>query len=405
MKKRTAQLAVILGLLFSSFSCFSQLEFQSEGTRFWIGYIENITLMFNGEPRFSLRVSSDIATTGTIIVPTTNLEIPFEIEAGATEIDLPDAIWYSELSQVVDNKGILIETATPVELAAIHYRIFFTDGAKILPESSLGTDYMALAVEDLYGVSPSTIVIVETEDDTEIEVTPSVLTEALFPADVPFTFTMNAGQSYQIHANGDLSGSTISSLTGQKIAVYAGAQQAAVGCAPDDSHHWEQIIPTAFWGTEYALIPYRDQSENIFKILAGEDNTNIFIDCELEVTLNAGETYEILTSDPLVISSDLPVQVGQLNRGSECNPNEQGPSFAILHPLNHQSTGQSLNFTGGINGLELVSHYVNLVCLESTASEVLLDGNEVNFAPLPQNPNLVYARVSLNQGNHEFVAP
>jgi|GEM_PF-2236403 len=77
--------------------------------------MENIPLQFNGEPLFALRISSEVATTGNIIVPTTNLTIPFEVPARATEIALPDAIWFSELSQVIDNKGILIETPTSIE--------------------------------------------------------------------------------------------------------------------------------------------------------------------------------------------------------------------------------------------------------------------------------------------------
>lgn len=396
--------ATILTLSFS-LEGNAQIELSSKGTRFWIGFMENITLQFNGEPKFALRISSDIPTTGNIIVPTTNLTIPFEVDAGATEIDLPDAIWYSEFAQIIDNKGILIETATPVELAAIHYRIYFTDGAKILPEDALRDAYTVLAVEDFYGVSPSTFVVIATEDNTEIEIVPSSLTEALFPADVPFTITMNAGQSYQVHAGIDLSGSSVRSLNGEKIAVFAGAQQAAVGCAPDDSHHWEQVIPTELWGSEYALVPYRDQSANIFKILASQDNTNVFINCELEVTLNAGENYEILTSEALIITSDLPVQVGQLNRGSQCNPNLQGPSFAILHPLNHHSTGQAFNYTGGISGNELTDHYINLVCSDETVDQVLLDGNQITFQAFPDNPDLMFARIALNEGAHNFDAP
>ncbi len=397
-------LAAILTVSFS-LEGKTQIELSSEGTRFWIGFMENITLQFNGEPKFALRISSDIPTTGNIIVPTTNLTIPFEVDAGATEIELPDAIWYSEFAQIIDNKGILIETATPIELAAIHYRIYFTDGAKILPEDALRDAYTVLAVEDFYGVSPSTFVVIATEDNTEIEIIPSSLTEALFPADIPFTITMNAGQSYQVHAGMDLSGSTVRSLNGEKIAVFAGAQQAAVGCAPDDSHMWEQVIPTELWGSEYALVPYRDQSANIFKILASEDNTTLFINCALEATLNAGETYEILSSEPLIITSDVAVQVGHLNRGSSCNPDSQGPSFAILHPLNHHSTGQSINFTGGISGNELTDHYINLVCSDETADQVLLDGNQVTFQSFPDNEGLSYARIALNEGEHSFVAP
>jgi hypothetical protein len=91
--------SLISVVLFCFVTLVSAAQHQSSGTRFWIGFMENLTLAFNGPPTFAFRISSPIATSGNIIVPATGLTIPFDIPAGGGEITMPDAIWYAEINQ------------------------------------------------------------------------------------------------------------------------------------------------------------------------------------------------------------------------------------------------------------------------------------------------------------------
>ena len=150
MLKRTHLSALTL-LLFITVQATAQLN--SEGTRFWMAYMENITLQFNGEPTFGFWVYSDGPVTGTMTVPQTGLTVEFEGPGGALEVILPEAIWYNENSQVITNKGILIETDIPTNVSGIHYRTYFSDGSRLISEDLLGSDYLVLAGVDQNGGS------------------------------------------------------------------------------------------------------------------------------------------------------------------------------------------------------------------------------------------------------------
>ena len=209
--------------------------------------MDNITLMFNGDPAFGVWISSESEVTGTISVPQTGLTTEFDGGPGSFEVPLTEAIWYSETSQVISNKGILIETDVPVNATGIHYRAYFSDGSSLLPETLLGDEYRILAAEDINGNDPTAMVILATEHNTEIEIAPSTLTTELFPGGVPFTITMNEGQIYQVKAQGDLTGSTVKAINGEKIAVFAGAQMAAIGCQGENSNSTEQVTTQGEW--------------------------------------------------------------------------------------------------------------------------------------------------------------
>ncbi len=232
----------------------------SRGTSFWLGYMENIDLVFNDSPIFSILIDAEESTQGTIGVPATGLSIPFTAAAGTvTEVELPDAIWYSQGSEIIDNKGILITTDRPVRASAFHYRAYFSESTHLLPESELGTEYIASCYLDDRRNYPTALVVVSAEEEHTIEITPSTLTQGLRPAGVPFTITLQRGQNFQIKAEGDLTGTHIRSLGHKKLAVFSGAQRAFIGnCfGGADSHAFEQALPIEQWGTLYHYIPFR----------------------------------------------------------------------------------------------------------------------------------------------------
>lgn len=43
----------------------------TKGTEFWVAFLENIDLAFNGTPQFSFLISSDYNASETIVVPVT----------------------------------------------------------------------------------------------------------------------------------------------------------------------------------------------------------------------------------------------------------------------------------------------------------------------------------------------
>ena len=209
---------------------FLQAQNSSAGTEFWLGYMENLNLAFNDAPVFAIQISAEVATDGEISIPATGLTIPFSVAGGAIEeVTLPQAIYYSEASEQIEDKGIKITANNPVRVNAMHYRSYFSESSMLLPTPVLGATYRVIAREDDGGgLGPSSFVIVSTEDDNEIEITPSTLTFGLHPENIPFTITLNEGQIYQVQAFGNLTGSLIQSLSDKKMAVFSGSRQAIV---------------------------------------------------------------------------------------------------------------------------------------------------------------------------------
>jgi hypothetical protein len=259
----------ILCLVFTALLSLSAQAQTSEGNVFWLAYMENLTLLANDAPIFTVVVQSETNTTGSIEVPATGLSIPFSVDANTiSEIELLSAVWYSEGSDVTANRGIRIQTEAPARAAAFHYRAYFTESTHLLPAAALGTEYLTTCYKDDAGNDPSSFVIVSTADASEVEITPSTLTNGLRPAGLPYTITLDEGQTYQVQANGDLSGSRIRSLNGQPIAVFSGARQADV---PDcnggaDSHVYEQSIPVEQWGSRYHFVPFSGQGTDVLRL-------------------------------------------------------------------------------------------------------------------------------------------
>ncbi len=383
----------------------------SEGTAFWGAFLKNLDLPFNDDPVFTLQIAAETAASGALTVPATGLTIPFSAAGGSvTELVFPDAAWYSEGSEAVDNKGFLLTADAPVRVTAFHYRAYFTESTLLLPEPALGTEYIATCYEDEDGSSPSALVVVSTEDDNTVEIIPSTLTQGLRPPGVPFTVALNRGQTYQILANGDLTGAEIRSLSGKKLAVFSGAKQADVeqcfGGA--DSHLYDQCVPTPQWDDLYYHVPFSGQGGDPVRVVAADANTTVFFDCQPVATLGRGEFYQQKLFQPTVISATGAVAVTQFNSSQSCNPSGIGdPNQLRLLPTRQQLSSVQWRAPGNTSGLGfpyVSAHFVNVVTAAGAAAGMRLDGADISaeFSPFPADPGQVYARLSVEAGLHQL---
>ncbi|MBK6891517.1 MAG: IgGFc-binding protein [Sphingobacteriales bacterium] len=69
-----------------------------------------------------------------------------------------------------------------------------------------GKDYYAMGFESLSGWTgyPSYLVVVGTQNNTEVEITPSSATTTGQPANTPFSITLDQGQTYLLQSDTDL---------------------------------------------------------------------------------------------------------------------------------------------------------------------------------------------------------
>ena len=107
---------------------------------------------------------------------------------------------------------------------------------------------------------------------------------------------------------------------------------------------WQQCYPISTWGKNYGLVPFADDPNGVpYRVLASEDNTNVYINGALVANINAGKIYPTaFTSNPLTlttptsITADKPICVAEYAQAQNCMNNGLNvgdPDMVILNPF------------------------------------------------------------------------
>lgn len=293
----------------------------TKGKEFWIGFMENISLQFNGPPSFQIHISSDQNTTCTLSVPGSNYSSVLTITANQVYIfEMPGINYFPQGDEGINNNGISLIAADTVEVRAFHLRLYFSESSSILPVSELAGDYAVMTHSDFpQPNSPAEIVILATQNNTTVEIRPAKPTLSGRPGGVTFTVALQRGQQFQLQSSFDLSGTRIRSIDASKrIAVFSGARQSNVICAADD-HLYEQAVPFSRNGTMYHVVPMLGHAYDLIKILANENGTSVVINGNLLYNLSLGQVLTFTTNVACEITSNVPIAVSQLATGQGCN--------------------------------------------------------------------------------------
>jgi gliding motility-associated-like protein len=269
--------------------------------------------------------------------------------------------------------GLHIVSDAPI---TAYYEVNHNDNPDIFTlkgSSALGTEFYTPFQNYLsnnYTQSKAGIDVVATEDNTEITVVPSVALTG-HPADVAFTITLNAGETYSMRAASTAAaahpgGTYISSSA--PIAVTM-SDDSIVG-SPFGGTCFDllgdQLIPVSVAGDEYIAVKgvQLGGADRVF-ILATENNTELFINGTSTWTLNAGETYTHVLGAPVAYyETSAPVIVLHMT-GVGC---EVGG--AILPPL--RCTGsRDIAFVRSTNA----SFSINLLVQAGSEGDFTFNGN------------------------------
>ena len=120
----------------------------TEGKDFWVSYLTNWLQSSNNPVILELYISADDTTRGTITMPRidTFQSIEFEVMPNTTErITIPTNTAMPMGSNVIEDKGIHIETDGTVSVYAFNKRQYSADMTVILPTYSLGNDYYVMS--------------------------------------------------------------------------------------------------------------------------------------------------------------------------------------------------------------------------------------------------------------------
>lgn len=374
--------------------------------------------MQNGFAAQSLKVTihGSAATTGTVSIPLASWSSNFTIAAnGVAVVTVPNSAENTG-SETVLPKGVLIEAGDSVNVFISSFQNFTLDNSQVLPESSIGDRYRVDAYHGVPGFNnlhKSELLIVATQDGTQVQITPSVATFGGQLANVPFTVDLDEGETYQVQAafdhldlTGTLIEATASSGSCRPFAVYGGSMCANIpnlGCSACD-HIFEQLVPVNAWGTKYFTVPVNGVNGYSYRVQAHENNTAVNIGGTLVATLNAGQKYEANgVSTPVCIEADKPISVVQLLEGIAC-AGSGDPSMIILSPqerISRNAVFQTLSST------QLNQHSISLVVPLASVGQVLLDGTAINSSLFQNYAGCAthkHAKIAVPPGVHQLSA-
>jgi len=399
---------IVFGCILSLFAIPSTAQnLSNSGKEFWVSYPLNwlfdnggslnsqeMVLYFSAEQAATVTVTSHVngnTWTRTYNVPagtvTTSDNIP---KTGVEDSRLFDNAFVEGLF----NKGIHIESNVPIVVYA-HYLGNATSGAAMLfPVEAYGYSYVTLNNEQNYSNGYTYFYVMASEDNTFIEITPSVATRNR-PAGVPFVIQLNKKQAYQIVAQNtstDLTGSKIRSVPNRSgeclpIAVYCGSSRTAIGCTtPGNSGDFimQQCFPSQAWGKRYLTAPTSNHSAatslqtNVYRVLVKDPTTSVRRNgVPLSGLIN--NTYYHFTSNSAdYVEADQPIMVAQYMasvQSSGCNnvigPNGD-PEMIYLSPVE-----QAIKRVGFYRNhlQQIVSNYLTLIIPSAGLSSLNIDGS------------------------------
>lgn len=313
----------------------------------------------------------------------------------------------------------------------IHNEAKFTsDACLVYPLDGLGQNYFVFSYESSIYVgyspqnTPSQFVVVATEDETKVTITPTARTWR-YGTKVQ-NITMNKGEVYLVQAKvnnvnnvdggHDLTGSRV--VSDKKVAVFGGHQRANIPFTEIGSRDYllSQMIPLEAWGKDVFVVPFAQplsvkntDDYDITKITVAYDDTELFIAGQPYRTLNRGESILREIKEPLFITGDKPIRASIYKKSTE-DPLSQDttPSFSdpfmLLFPPKDQFL-REYRFLNVDLPEKYTEHYVNIIIPTVSISTLRLDGNPVNgdFKPI-EGIAYSYANVLVLGGSHHIVA-
>ncbi|MCB0769487.1 MAG: gliding motility-associated C-terminal domain-containing protein [Flavobacteriales bacterium] len=383
----------------------------TRGKRFWTGFMQNGF----GAQSLKLQVISSAPTSGTVSMPLNGWTVDFSTGPGNVAlIDVPTSAENTGSGNIT-HRGVLVQSQDSVNVFISSYQNYTHDLTQVLPESALGNTYRVDSYQGLpnfNNLHKSELLVVATQDGTQVRITPSVNTLSGNSAGVPFLVDLDQGQAYQLQAatdvldlTGTLIEATAQSGTCRPFVVMGGSMCATApgGCQACDAI-FEQLVPVTAWGTRYYTAPIHGVNTSTFRILAHTDGTTVTIDGGSPINLNAGQRHEVNGSTtPACIQSDRPVSVIQLLEGYSCAGNGD-PSLLLVSPADRLSTSATLNTP---TSPQLSQHSIGVVVPLAAVGQLTLDGTVVNpslFQPYPGCADRRHAKITVPAGVHRLQA-
>lgn len=406
---------IVLSLVVATGASVAQAPASSDrGKEFWVGFMQNVS----GAMELRLKIASLNGTTGIVEMPLTGWSMPFTVAPNSVATVVVPNSAENTGSEVIRDLGIHVIAQDSVSLTAMNYQVNTSDATQVRPITGLGTRYRVDAYTGLPNFGNyyrSELLVLATEDGTEVIITPSVNTSNGRPAGVPFTVQLNAGQTYQVQAQTPVMDLTGTSIIGtaesgpcRPFAVFGGSvgAQIPIGCSAAN-HVYEQMFPVGTWGTAFHTFPLNGRSSYSWRVMADQDGTQVSVNGAAPFVLNAGQVHEEnFVTQAVCITSDKPVSVVEMMQGTLCSGTiEPGdPSTVQVIPDNNLST-KALYETQ--HSAFAMLDRLSVVTPTAAIGQLLLDNVPVNpalFTTYPACAGYSYASLPVAAGTHKLAS-
>lgn len=388
-------------------------EKTTEGTEFWLCFQRNYkdsplgTTKSKNDLRLELFLTGSLESKVSVEIDGLGFRRELKIAAGTVTNLIIDPAAQVKGEEINQRLAVHVVSDNPISVYGLNSRWQTTDTYLGLPVSVLGTDYMAIGYKYSEGLL-SQFAVIATEDETNVTITPSVMTSKRHPPGEPFTVKLRRGDVYQVtsimdqSSRTDLTGSRI--VADKKIAVFSGHQcayvpEGIVGC----NHLVEQLPPVSAWGSHYYIGMLEGRSKYTIRVLATENKTKVFENSVLVATLDAGQFYDnSQVRQNLQITSDHPILVAQYSQGFLNGDSIGDPMMLLASPT--QQFLKGYRFATPKSGQW--RHFVNVVVPTASIRTLRLDSRPVDssiFETLGLSRYSI-ARIQVLYGTHTIVA-
>ena len=405
----------ILILLFSIFVYVPLLLAQANniGQEFFLCFVNNGNLNpeSNSDDKLGLTIHFYATEFTTATITCYEKPIPYKQEVkiwgnSQSTITIPYRYCYITEGGKVENKGLHIVADHPISVYASSEASASVDVSMILPTGSLGTEYMALTYT-ARSTQPAFAAIVATDDGTEVDITPSVLTSDSHTAGSTYKVSLDKGQTYCVMSatsNAELSGTTLKS--NKPIAVFQGNSAANVPRDQTTSNDYcmEQAYPTDRWGQRFIVSSVSSQTRTILRMMSLADGIKVRVDGTWLTTLDAGKENDFVfyeSRETLYIEATGPICCYQYLTCADYNDSHHGdPAMVWISPL-EQLTTQARFYTftfPNYNDNSKFTTYANLIVPTASVGDLQNNNNTFTlpFKAVSQNPDYSYVRIGLS---------
>ena len=184
----------------------------TQGTEFWLSFMMNGYRYNDGAEWVSngVMVSAKRNCSGVITNPVTGWSESFSVEAArVTFVSVPLEEGYNDLDETVASRGLKVVTTDTVSLYYYSCATNSFDGTFVMPIESVGSEYIIqtdaqsdlVVHEEIRDQYTSAFLVVATEDNTKVDITPTVRTISGHEAGQVISLTLDAGQTYSIRSH------------------------------------------------------------------------------------------------------------------------------------------------------------------------------------------------------------